>query len=41
MDNLTISTAIPETSTWAMMAAGFAFLGLGAFRRRRRDVLAA
>jgi hypothetical protein len=41
MDNLTISTAIPETSTWAMMAAGFAFLGFAAFRRRRRDVLAA
>jgi hypothetical protein len=28
--------AVPEPSTWAMMAAGFAALGLAGLRRRRK-----
>jgi hypothetical protein len=35
------STAVPETSTWAMMAMGFAGLGYAAFRRRKRTPIAA
>jgi hypothetical protein len=34
-------TAVPEASTWAMMLAGFAGLGLGARRLRRSAVSAA
>ena len=35
--NFTLSTCVPEPSTWAMMAAGFASLGLaGMFARSRR-----
>jgi hypothetical protein len=30
-------TAIPEPSTWAMIAAGFAFLGFVGFRRTRQS----
>jgi hypothetical protein len=30
------SGAVPEPSTWAMMAAGFAALGLVGLRRRRK-----
>jgi PEP-CTERM motif len=30
-------TPIPEPSTWAMMALGFAGLGFAAFRRSRKD----
>ena len=33
-----ITTSIPEPSTWAMMIAGFAGLGLAAFRARRSAV---
>jgi hypothetical protein len=29
-------TAVPEPSTWAMMATGFAGLGLLASRRKRK-----
>jgi hypothetical protein len=36
--NSTSVSDIPETSTWAMMALGFAALGFGAFRRRRADI---
>ena len=37
LDNVTLSTAVPETSTWAMMLIGFAGLGF-AVRRSRRKV---
>jgi hypothetical protein len=36
IDSLTISTAVPEPSTWAMMLIGFAGIGLMAYRRSRR-----
>ena len=32
-----IPPSIPELSTWAMMLAGFAGLGLAAFPQKRRD----
>jgi len=31
-------TAVPELSTWAMMLAGFAGLGLAAYRSRRPSI---
>ena len=34
---LDIGTAVPEPSTWAMMALGFASLGLLGYRKTRRD----
>jgi len=36
LDNIQISTAIPEPATWAMMLLGFG--GLGALLRRRRSL---
>ncbi len=36
LDNITISTAVPEPATWAMMLLGFG--GLGALLRRRRTL---
>jgi PEP-CTERM motif-containing protein len=36
-----ITTSVPEPSTWAMMIAGFAGLGLAAFRARRSAVAVA
>jgi len=36
LDNIQISTAIPEPATWAMMLFGFG--GLGALLRRRRSL---
>ena len=33
-DNVSLTTAIPEPSTWAMMILGFAGLGFSAYRRR-------
>jgi hypothetical protein len=37
---ITMSSAVPEPSTWAMMVLGFAGLGFLAYRRRRSDALA-
>ena len=34
---LVIGTVVPEPSTWAMMALGFAGLGLLGYRKTRRD----
>jgi len=34
-----LATPVPEPSTWAMMLAGFAGLGLAALRRSRRFAL--
>jgi hypothetical protein len=36
--NSTSVSAIPETSTWAMMALGFATLGFAGFRRRKANI---
>jgi PEP-CTERM motif len=33
-DNLVVTTAVPEPSTWAMMILGFAGIGYMAYRRR-------
>jgi len=33
-DNLTVSSAVPETSTWAMMILGFFGVGFMAYRRK-------
>ncbi|MDB5585019.1 MAG: hypothetical protein JWR80_10195 [Bradyrhizobium sp.] len=35
--NLSVS-AVPESSTWAMMLAGFGVIGFGLRRRRRETV---
>jgi hypothetical protein len=35
-----LSNSVPEPSTWAMMAAGFACLGLAGLRRARRSLAA-
>jgi hypothetical protein len=37
LDNVTLSTGVPEAATWAMMLLGFAGLGF-AFRQSRRKV---
>ena len=37
----TLSTAVPEPSTWAMLFAGFAGLGFLGWRRARKDAAAA
>src|SRR5271165_1215128 len=36
-DDVTLTTSIPEPSTWAMMALGFAGLGFAGYRVRRRQ----
>ena len=36
--DLPLSSAIPEASTWAMMLAGFGFVGFAAFRRRKGPI---
>jgi hypothetical protein len=38
-DNLTVSTSVPEPSTWAMMLFGFAGLGYMGWRRARNPRL--
>jgi len=35
LDNVSVSTVVPEASTWAMLVAGFAGLGFAAFRGRK------
>jgi hypothetical protein len=37
--DLPLTSVIPEPSTWAMMMAGFAGLGLAAFRRSRKGAI--
>jgi opacity protein-like surface antigen len=39
LDNVSVSAAVPEPATWAMMLVGFA--GLGFLRSRRRALVAA
>jgi hypothetical protein len=44
LDDVTLAsnvTAVPESSTWAMMIRGFAGVGLMAYRRRKSAALAA
>jgi hypothetical protein len=36
LDNIVISTAVPEPSTWAMMILGFFGIGFMAYRRKSR-----
>ena len=36
IDNVVVSTGVPEPSTWAMMALGFGLLGFAGFRRGRK-----
>jgi hypothetical protein len=38
---LTVATAVPERSTWAMMLVGFAGLGFAGYRNARRPAFAA
>jgi hypothetical protein len=37
VDNVSISTAIPEPSTWALLALGFAGLGCAGYRASRKS----
>jgi PEP-CTERM motif len=39
--NFSLTTAVPEPSTWAMMILGFAGVGFMAYRRRNSAMLAA
>jgi hypothetical protein len=41
LDNVSISAAVPEPSTWAMMMLGFVGIGAMTYRRRKSAVLAA
>ena len=40
IDNVVVSTGVPELSTWAMMVLGFAGLGFAAFRQSRKTAVA-
>lgn len=40
LDNVSVTSSIPEASTWAMMLAGFAGLGFVVFRARRTSIAA-
>ena len=37
LDSVSLSSSVPEASTWTMMLAGFAGLGFAGFRSRRRS----
>jgi MYXO-CTERM domain-containing protein len=41
IDNVSVSAAAPELSTWAMMLLGFAGIGFLAWRRSRKAAVAA
>lgn len=40
VSNVSLTDAVPEPSTWAMMLLGLGAVGLAARQRRRRDVSA-
>jgi len=40
-DNLTVTSAVPEASTWAMMILGFCGLGFAGYKQARRRAVAA
>ena len=39
LDNISVSTAVPEPASWALMVAGFGLVGF-AYRRRSTVVVA-
>lgn len=39
LDSVSLSSSVPEASTWTMMLAGFAGLGYAGFRSRRRSAI--
>ncbi len=39
LDDVSLSSSVPEASTWSMMLAGFTGLGYAGFRRRRRPAI--
>ena len=41
VDDLVVSSAVPETSTWSMMILGFAGVGFMAYRRNNKTALCA
>ena len=41
VDNIVVTAAIPEPSTWAMMILGLAAVGVMAYRRKSKPVLMA
>jgi hypothetical protein len=41
LSNITVTTAIPEPSTWMMMIAGFGFIGFSMRRKKREGLLTA
>jgi hypothetical protein len=41
VDNIVVTTAVPEPSTWAMMILGFAGIGFMAYRRKSKLALMA
>ncbi len=41
LDNVDVTSAVPEASTWAMMLLGFAGIGYMAYRRQRKALSAA
>ena len=41
LDNIVISTAVPEPSTWAMMILGFVGISAMTYRRRQSAAIAA
>ena len=38
LDDVSLTASVPEPSTWAMMALGFAGLGYAGYRRRRQPI---
>jgi hypothetical protein len=40
LDDVSVTTTIPEASTWAMMVLGFAGLGFAGFRVRHTAIAA-
>jgi hypothetical protein len=40
LDNVSVTSSVPEASTWAMMMLGFAGLGFAGFRARRTAIAA-
>jgi len=39
IDNVTVSTGVPELSTWTLMLVGFAGLGFAGFRSQRKETI--
>ena len=41
IDDITVTAAVPEPSTWAMMILGFAGVGFMAYRRKSKQAICA